>query len=165
MNRLRPLLVSTVLILLFLGNSGCIFSPGPPSDDSFLKPIPEATLQAFQFGTPIETRLQAVIAARREIGASVEKYSDIPQVVSVEEMKYVQAISRLGEIVSRVDESHPESQKVWMVVFLCEVHLTPPTPDQTPLASQSCTFVILNQQDGHALLQGNNPDCKSLYEW
>jgi len=165
MNRTRLLLGSAVLLLLFLGNSGCIFSPGPPNDDSFLETIPEATLQAFQFGTPIETRLQAVIAARREMEVSVEKYSDIPQVVSVEEMKYVQAISRVEENVSRVDNNHPESLRVWMVVFLCEVHLTPSTPDQAPLASQSCTFVILNQQDGHALLQGNSPDCKSLYEW
>jgi len=165
MNRTRLLLGSAVLILLFLGNSGCIFSSSPPNDDAFLKPIPEATLQAFQFGNTIETRLQAVIAARREIGASVAKYSDIPQVVSVEEMKYVQALSRLRENVNRVDEDYPESLKVWMVVFLCEVHLPSPTPDQAPLASQSCTFVILNQQDGHALLQGNSPDCKSLYEW
>ena len=165
MNRTRLLLGSAILILFFLGNSGCIFSSSPPNDDAFLKPIPEETLQAFQYGYTIETRLQAVIAARREIGAFVGNYSDIPQVVSVEEMKYAQAISRLGENVSHEIDNHPENLKVWMVVFLCEVHLPTPTPDQALLASQSCTFVILDRQDGHALLQGNSPDCGSLYEW
>ena len=165
MNRTRPLLVTAILLLIFLGNSGCIVSSQPPEDDSFLEPIPEATMQAFQFGYKVETRLQAVIAARREIEYTGKNYINIPQVVSVERMNYARALSRVEDAVSRVGVDHPENLNVWLVVFLCETQSPLTTPEQAPEPSQSCTFVVLNEQDGHAMLTGSSPDCKSLFEW
>ena len=165
MKRTRPLLVTAVLLIIFLGNSGCIISPKPPEDDSFLDPIPEATLQAFQFGYKIETRLQAVIAARREIEYNGKNYINVPQVVSVEKMNYSRALARLENAISRVGEDQPENLGVWLVVFLCETRPPSATPEQASESSQNCTFVVLNEQDGHAMLMGSSPDCKSLYEW
>lgn len=161
MNRTQIPFISAVLLLLFIRISGCIFAKTPPEDNSFLEPIPEATLQAFQFGYTIETRLQAVIAGRRELEASTRNYTNIPQVVSVEELKYARALSRVGKTVNIVEEDLPDNMKVWLVVFLCEVQLPSPTPEP----AQNCTYVILNVQDGHALLLGSRTDCKSLYEW
>lgn len=165
MNPTRPLVVTIILILLFLGISGCIFSSDPPEDGSFLEPIPEATLQAFQIGHKIETKLQAVIAARRALEASAMNYSNVPQVVSVEKLNFERAFSRVEKAVSRVGEAHPGNIRVWMVVFLCEIQVPLSTPEQDPVSSQNCTFIIINEQDGSAILQGSSPDCKSLYEW
>jgi hypothetical protein len=165
MNRTQSLLVTIILILLLLGNSGCIFASDPPEDGAFLDPIPESTLQAFQFGYKIETKLQAVIAARRALEESSKNYTNVPQVVSVEKLSFARAYSRVEDAVSRVSGTQTGNSRVWLVVFLCEVQLPPVTPEQAPESSQNCTFVIINELDGQSMLLGSSSDCKSLYEW
>lgn len=165
MKRIQTFSKYFILLILTLGSQGCILSPKPSEDSSFLQPIPEATLQAFEYGQPIQTRLLAVIAARREMQANAIKDPLSSLVVSVEQMKYGTALSRVENNLNQMIQEHPHNMNVWLVVFLTES--TPPTNTPVPSAelSQICTFVILDELDGHALLLGNSSDCKSLYEW
>ena len=165
MKHIRTFSTCFILLILTLNSQGCIFSPQPPEDSSFLKPIPEATLQAFEYGQPIKTRLLAVIAAQREMQANAIKDPLSSLVVSVEQMKYGTALARVERNINQVIQAHPDNMNVWLVVFLTEN--TSPTNESARSAeiSQICTFVIIDELDGHALLLGNSSDCKSLYVW
>ncbi|TAH51986.1 MAG: hypothetical protein EYC68_08675 [Chloroflexota bacterium] len=126
-----------------------------------LDSISEPTLAAFQFGEPITTKQQAVIAARLGINASRLHFVGEPRAVRVEEMtrKQAEQIVRSSN-QGAIDATSPTDLPVWFVVFESIYHITPPGPDASPLPQKhGCVFVILNSQDGAPLQVGGEIPC------
>jgi len=65
-------------------------------DTAYLTPISRETLQAyqFQFGSPIEDRMQAVFVARLILDTTRLSYTEEPKVVLAQEMRFKDARRR-----------------------------------------------------------------------
>jgi len=120
-------LVSLSLVTLLTGCSNLANQPTAADDSLYLTPIPEETLAAFRAGTPIESKLQAVIAARVYLGTTRLHYQAPPAVISVVE--------------------HPPN--VWKVVFEGEWQVIPPDPRPvTPSPPvHGCVYVTIYTND------------------
>jgi hypothetical protein len=98
------------------------------TDDAlYLTPIPKETLEAFREGTPIESKLQAVIAARVYLGSTRLHFTGSPKVISVVE----------------------EEPNVWRVVFEGEWQVIPPDPRPVTLSPpvHGCVDVTIYTND------------------
>ena len=149
--------------LLFLGLSACANSAtsNKAADNrTFLTPVPEETLLAFRFGSPVSSELQAVIAAQVSLGATRLRYTEAPTVVTVEQASYGEVRERIGQSKSFADDDYPADTKVWFVIFAGEWQILPPGPDATPFPlSDGCVVVIINSDDGSPLQTGGTIAC------
>jgi len=130
-------------------------------DKTYLTPVPEATLHAFRFDQPIETKLQAVIASQRSIETTHINWLEPPQVIFVKSMHYKEVIERLEEAET---ESHsvtvsPEAV-VWFVVFKGKMSITEPL-GKTTEPGVSCAFAILNPENGDGYRYGSR-NCSKI---
>jgi hypothetical protein len=119
-------------------------------DTLCLTPIPEATLSAFRADSSIESKLQAVIAARVYLGTTRLRYTKIPKVVSAEAVTLEDAHQRVTQPGSYRYEDRPGDTSVWLVIFEGEWQVIPPDPLHTvtpPPPSPGCTYVILDTED------------------
>ena len=145
---------SIVLLITFLSAcSGSQLSSTPTEDTRYLTPIPQATLDAFiaTLTAPITTKMQAVIAARRELLATRLEFSNPPSVLFVEEMKLVDALQRAGQSDKINSPGKPSNTKVWLVIFIGDVQIIPPDPMHTLTPappSTGCATVIINSDTG-----------------
>jgi hypothetical protein len=119
-------LVSLGLVIL-ISCSNLTNQPTATDDSRYLTPIPEETLAAFRAGTPIESKLQAVIAARVYLSSTRLRYSASPAVISVLE----------------------DPPNVWKVVFEGEWQVIPPeTRPVTPSPPvHGCVYVTIYTND------------------
>jgi len=106
--------VSALFILVIsIVLAGC--SSPETKDDSYLTPIPESTISAYQENQdyPINNELEAVIAARH-IMATDQSFvlSQDIQVVSVEKTTFLDVYKRFN-----YGTDHLEDAQIWFVVF------------------------------------------------
>lgn len=153
--------VSLGLLILLLVGSGCRGSIDSTEDKTYLTPAPEATLHAYRFDQPIETKLQAVIASQRRIETTHINWLEPPQVFFVEIMAYREVTERLEESVT--ETFHPSlspETSVWFVVFKGEMSLTEPL-GKTTEPGNSCAFTILNPESGEGYRYGTR-NCSKI---
>ncbi len=94
----------------------------PAEDAGYLTPIPELTSAAFTQGTPIVTKLQAVIAARSYLKTTRLYFPEEPAVVYIAE----------------------EQPGLWRVVFEGDYQVIAPDPQHTippPAPIHGCVLV------------------------
>ena len=119
-------------------------------DLTYLTPIPLETLQAYQAGTAITNKLQAVIAAQIGLYAPPHfKPLGTPQVVLAEELSLQDARKRVEQPGSTTYEDRPGDTKVWLVVFESDWQVIPPPPDPSqpstvPAPFHGCSYVIVS---------------------
>lgn len=121
-------LISLGIVILLTSCSHLQNTSIAAEETLYLTPIPDETLAAYQEGTPITSKLQAVIAARAYLGITRLRSTTEPKVISVV-------------------EEHP---KVWKIVFEGEWLVIPPDPDHsfTPPAPEfGCVYVIIDGTD------------------
>lgn len=123
-------------------------------DQSYLTPIPESTLKAYQQETPITTKLQAVIAARVLLSTSRMEDIQPPQVIYVQRMTLAEAIKKTEKPGVQTFENIPAQTPVWLVIFQGDWQLHPPLPGvtATPLPPfHGCQYVwIAESNNGYA---------------
>lgn len=108
---------------------------------------PTSHFDAFEFGNPVTTRVEAVIAARKW-GISLHmKFPDEPTVIFVEQMSYREAKLRTEKPGTPYYDPNPPDAMVWLVVFEGDYALTLPGGAVSPLRS-GCEHVIVNAADG-----------------
>ena len=157
MGRWRPAVARTCLglaaVSLLVLATACSrparATPGA-EDTTYLTPIPEATLVAFQAGAPIETRLQAAIAARASLGSTRLSFAAEPKVVSVEELNLAEAHQRVTQPGVTTYEDRPAEARVWLVFFESDWQVIPPDPGHTvtpPPPAHGCVYVLLQASD------------------
>lgn len=112
-------------IITLLTSCSNLNNPTTAAEESlYLTPIPEETLAAYQEGDPIESKLQAVIAARAYLETTRLRSTAEPKVISVVE----------------------ENPNVWKIVFEGEWLINPPDPNQTftpPPPEHGCVYVTI----------------------
>jgi hypothetical protein len=147
--------------LIAILSTGCARFGHLTEDKSYLTPIPQATLDAFQFGLPVKTKLQAVIAAQKGILTFHMDWVGQPVAIFAETMTYEQARQRVEgpDSTSYYDPTQLDTQ-VWLVVFRGEFSLIEPLGTKTP-PTTGCGYVVLNVKDGSGMRAGSGP-CKSL---
>jgi len=136
-----------VLVCIVVVVGGC----AQAENNLYLSPIPQETLSAYREGMPVETRLQAVIAAQAFLQTTRLEYTSQPGVISVEEMPLDLAHEKVREPGTTVNEDRPGDTKVWLVLFAGEWRVIPPAPrsDFTPgPPAPGCAFVILDPKSG-----------------
>jgi hypothetical protein len=121
-------------------------------DTSYLTPIPEATLAAYQSESPIENKLQAVIAAQRVLQTTRLDYQEEPVVVSVDEMRLEKAHQSVQQLQpgDYFYEDRPDDTKVWLVMFEGMWRIIPPDPEHTYTPepfSYGCIYVIIDRDN------------------
>jgi len=149
-----------LLILLLVGSS-CRGIFDSTEDKTYLTPVPEATLRAFRFDQPIETKLEAVITSQRQIETTHINLLEPPQVIFVKWMDY-------REVIERLEESETESQSntispeaaVWFVVFKGKMSITQPL-GKTTEPGNLCAFAIINPESGEGYRYGTR-NCSKI---
>lgn len=138
-------------LLIFLsGCSGLQSTVTPTEDTLYLTPMPQSTLDAAIITAPITTKLQAVIAARRELVTTRLEFSASPGVVLVEEMDLEDAIRQAGFPGLFGDARGADSQ-VWLIIFEGYYQIVPPDIMHTftPGApGHGCAAVIIVASSG-----------------
>lgn len=126
-SRTALLAVAMSFIVATANCTGLAATAAATENTLYLSPIPQATLAAYRRESPIETKLQAVIAARVYLGATRLRFADEPRVVSVIE----------------------ESPQVWRVVLEGEWQAIPPDPRHiiTPSPpTHGCVLVLVDKE-------------------
>jgi hypothetical protein len=130
-------------------------------DKSYVTPIPQATLGAFQFGQPVKTKLQAVIVAQKWGLTFHMDWVKQPIAIFAETMKYEDARRRVeGPGSTSYYDPIPSDTQVWLVVFKGEYTLTEPLGTITAPFS-GCGYAVFSIKDGSGMLSGTN-SCESL---
>lgn len=133
----------------------------PQSEEWYLTAVPEATLEAYTLGSPVETKAEAAVAARRQLGGPHWFPVGTPRVVLVEAMDELASSSQ--EPVPGVDDPSSGTIKVWRVVFEGDWQiLGPPPPDGIPYEDpppyHGCGYVLLRAANGW-MFQGGGAAC------
>ncbi len=156
-------LIASSLVLL-LGCWGIGSQNRTAEDLTYLTPVAPETFQAYQSGTPITNKLQAVIAAQLGLYAPPHfKPLGTPQVISAEELSLQDAHKRVEQPGSTTYDDRPGDTKVWLVVFESDVQVIPPPPDPSrpftpPAPFHGCSYVIVNA-DGSDGVEVGGIDC------
>ena len=152
--RVYGILICLFLSLILLVSCVEIQAPFKMEDQTFLTPIPESTLMAYQAGTPIANKLQAVIAARVLLSTSRLENIQPPEVIYVQRMTLAEATKKAAKPgVENFEDISPEIP-VWFVIFKGNWQLHPPSPGitVTPLPPyKGCQYVwIAEANNGYA---------------
>lgn len=130
-------------------------------DKTYLTPVPVATLYAFRYDHPIETKLQAVIAGQRGIGTTHINWLESPQVILAKRMDYKEVSERLEESETETfDPSLSPDASVWFVVFKGKMSITQPL-GKTTEPGISCAFAIINPENGEGYMYGSR-NCSQI---
>ena len=137
---------------VYLAGCGSSVEMGQATEDrTYLTAVPEATLMAFRSDSPIRNKLQAVIAARVNLESTRLRFSEPPQVVSVDALSLEEAHQRVAQPRITTYEDRPGDTPVWLVIFEGDWQVFPPDPFHTvtpPPPVHGCTYVIIDQNDG-----------------
>jgi len=101
-------------------------------DAYYLTPIPEGTIESFQEGTPVVTKLQAVIAARAYLRSTRLYFQETPRVIFVQE----------------------DPPGAWQVVFEGDYQVIGPDPEHTvtpPAPKHGCVLLEFEAKGGQGL--------------
>jgi hypothetical protein len=129
-------------------------------DRAYLTPMPQATLEAYQPGQPVRTRLQAAIAGQATILHALHMEWDTPpRVVYAEEMAFEQAWKRSHAADPLPPNGLPPDTPAWLVVFTGEFKIAP-SPG-TPIPGAGCAYTIFIATDGEVKATGSRP-CENL---
>lgn len=124
---------------------------------AYLTPIPDATLQSYKFGAPIESRLEAVIVGRKMLCVLHSCNIGTPKVISADEMSFEDANKRIGRTDAHYDY-WPRDIGVWLVIFEGEWQLIPPDPTHTatlPAPAHGCEFSLFAAKNGESIAGGD----------
>ena len=141
-------LIVTALILI-MGCSPFSGQGAATEDTAYLTPIPKETLQAYQFDTPVRSKMDAVIAARLSLDTTRLSYTDEPKVVLAEEMSFEDARRRVAQpgFLNVINtEEIPGDTQVWLVLFEGNWQMTGPAPEEpiTPEPpTHGCVYIII----------------------
>jgi hypothetical protein len=119
-------------------------------DTAFLTPVPQETLLAYRYDTPITNKLQAVISARANLLSTRLHYDTPPGIVSVEKLNLESALKKLERPGVYDYDDRPGDTVVWLVIFEGEWQIIPPDPlhTYTPSApSHRCVFALVDALD------------------
>ncbi len=147
--------VGFLLVGCFIVTAGC----ASREDTSYLTPIPEATLKAHRSGSPIRTKLEAVIAGRSQLLITRLIQLDTPAVVSAEEMSFEQANWQIGRN-NPPYPFYPRETRVWLVLFEGDWQVMPPNPTNTvplPPPYHGCVCTVLAAAGGEPISTGDTP--------
>src|SRR5688572_17428412 len=125
-----------LVIAVFAVSSGLILKT---EDAIYLTPIPYSTLYAYQVDNPVNSKLEAVVAAHQFyiVGSRLEFTQGPLKVVSVEKMKVDDARK-----LTHVQYQRPGEIEVWLVTFEGSWQLHPPHGDLLPV-EMGCIYVII----------------------
>ena len=147
-NKISLLLIWTILVATITLLS-C--SVSTTEDDTYLTPIPESTWTAYRRSMSINSKLEAVIAARAELSTTRLRFTQgEPKPVLAEKITLSEARQRIPKDPSEIYsyEDGPGNTSVWLVVFEGQWQILPPVSnDLTPLAS-GCIYVIIDIEHG-----------------
>jgi hypothetical protein len=151
---------SGVCVIIAIMNSGCSMIRDMTEDKSYLTPVPQATIDAYLLDQPLNTKLQAVIAAQKGILTFHRNWIRQPIAIYAEKMIYKDAINRVDKPGSTdYYDSTPSDTLIWLVVFKGEWTYTEPLGTVTPPLS-GCAFAIINV-DGNEMRAGDS-SCETL---
>jgi len=163
----RSLIIGLLFLLAVLAAAAALLLPGLPEDTTYLTPIPQQTLAAYKLGLLIETKLQAVIAAR-EMCCGKAFFIGTPIVRLVEETSLGEAQKRVAVPGSYQSEDRSLDTKVWFVVLQGDLQVDPPpdpgyqTHTPTPTILQGgCTYVIIQAENPSNRSQNGGIACPS----
>ena len=121
-------------------------------DAAYLTQIPRETLQAYQFGSPIEDKMEAVIIAWLSLDTTRLSYTETPKVISAEAVRFEDARSWVAQpgIFHMIGntEDIPGDTKVWLVLFEGDWQISgPPADPEHPITPEpglhGCVYVII----------------------
>ncbi len=144
-------------VLLSLGLLIIALSCSAGGGDQYLTPIPEATLSAYKFGAPVQTRLDAAIAGRKLLLPLRVKPIGTPQIVPEERLTLEAAYRRIGHTEAQY-AGRPKDLPVWLVIFEGQWQLIPPDPGHAatlPAPYHGCVYSLFAAGDGEMISGGD----------
>jgi hypothetical protein len=137
MSRIGALLT----VVCCLATAGC----APTEDTSYLTPPAEATLDAFDWKRPIETKRDAVIVGTSLLNDGRRVPLEPPQILYVGESNRNEAANRLYNTTGIAYEDWPEDEMVWLVITKGKWHIYGPPSESgpsEPALIQGCAYAL-----------------------
>ena len=117
-------------------------------DQSYLKPVSQEDLDAYQSGASVETDLQAVICARCILRANRISWLEAPETIFVDRTTYQEAINFINQTEALIDnDSVAKDEQVWLVMFKGKMTVTPSQCSESAPYT-GCVYAILDASDG-----------------
>jgi hypothetical protein len=136
-------------------SAGCARIKDLTVDKAYLTPIPQGTMDAYQYGQPVKTRLQAVMAAwKGGILAFRQNWAKQPDAIYAEEMSYKEVLPRFEILGLPSNSSVPLNTRVWLVVFKGDYTISGPDGSET-LPFSGCGFAVIGAENGEGIQAGN----------
>ena len=146
------------LFIILLVSCAEIQAPFQMEQQTYLTPIPESTLMANREGTPIGSKLQAVIAASALLLNSPMENIKPPEVMFVQQTTLAQAIKKTAKPgVETFEDIHPQTP-VWLVIFKGTWQVFPDSPGNTvtlPRLYQGCQYVWIAEANNGYMATGD----------
>jgi len=129
----------------------------PAEDTAYLTPVSEETLSAYNWGSPVDNKLDAVIVGRLLLGDSRMVEVETPQVLYAVESSRNEAMNQLYNTSGVQYDIWPAEQRVWLVIFKGNWHILAP-PDPTgpsePILFQGCAYALFMAADAEPISSG-----------
>mgnify|MGYP005825777923 CR=1 FL=1 len=146
--------ICIILLLILLVSCTKLQAPFQVEDQTYRTPIPESTLKAYHSGTPIASKLQAVIAARDLLSSMRMDNIQTPEVIDVQRITLAEAKKKANKPGEQTYEGISPDTPVWFVIFKGKWQVHPPSPGITatpPPPYQGCQYVwIAEANNGYA---------------
>jgi len=131
-------------LISFAGCTRATLETTPKKETTYLEPIPDATLSAFHRGSTIENKLDAVIAARLELGSPPHfKPVGLVKTLFAEKSNLSGAYALLGSSGNYSAPNWVEGTVVWLVVFESDIQVIPPGEYTPNPPFHGCSYVLL----------------------
>ena len=175
------IIITIVLLMLAAAYAYSTYFRFPIDETAYLTPIPWETVGAYENIYPIDSRFDAVIAARRRISSSRRQSEGIPKVIFAERLNYAEAKGKILPPNASDRDHDVKDSRVWFVVFegrwsvvggplppmptqtstLISTVLPTPTPTLTPTPSPACIFVLFfGPEPGDGMELSGIKDCE-----
>ena len=136
-------IIVVVLFLLITVTIAYSLLNNAKAGNAYLTPIPLDTALAFQVNYPIDNKLDAVIAARKQLASSRLRSKVLPNVIYIDHLSYGKAKDKTIPENASSDDVYPSYKMIWIVVFEGQWRIEggPVEPTRTN-ANARCPFSI-----------------------
>jgi len=111
------IITGVVLLLLVAVTVAYSLFYNAKAGNAYLTPVPLETVFAYQVNYPIYSKLDAVIAARKELASSRLRSKEIPKVVYIDYLIYGKAKDKTIPKNASSNDVFPLYKMIWIVVF------------------------------------------------
>ena len=155
MNTKKFLLFTAWIFVIASISVNCSLMNNLIADHSYLTPVSQADLDAYQPGASVETAFQAVLCARCILRTNRISWLEAPKTIFVDRISYQEAIDFIKQSEPSIQNVFmAEDERVWLVMFKGKMTVTP-SKCRESVPATGCVYAILDAREGAEINSGS----------